>query len=116
MCTARMLAIKRGMLDLAKLARKFNCSQGLIEDLPSCSMLTKVVTACADSLCMGLPYLSKPEHGKFGKIATASPLIVARDWYRLLRDEIGCELAVRKLGWCADAATVLQKNGTRVFA
>lgn len=115
MCTASMLALKRAMLDLSLAAASHGCSNAARAEFGSPQALRRSITACADSLCMGFPHLCEPKHGKFGKVVTAPPLSMARDWYSHMRQTTGSRKIARKLAWCRIAAGAIEHDGTRIM-
>lgn len=113
-CSASMLEVKRAMLDLATAAQKQ--AMPLVDThLASRKSLSAAVTACADSLCMGLPYLCEPIHGKFGKVVTAPALGIAMGWYTQLYASTGSKQLATKLVWCRDAAAAVEEDGIRML-
>lgn len=109
-----MLAIKHAMLDLAFAAQSSHVTPTLAACLPTPKALSSAGTACADGLCMGMPYSCELKHGKFGKVVTAAALSVALDWYAQLHDSTGSKIIMRKLRWCRDAAVAVENDGIRV--
>lgn len=114
-CTACMLTLKRAMLDLTEAALARSLSPLLKKELPDIQILMKTITTCADTLCMGLPYLCDSKHGKFGLLVSAPPLGIAMEWYRLLRARTGDKLAAHKLAWCESAAVAIERDGIRMM-
>lgn len=114
-CTASMLALKRAMLELSLAAASHSCPDAVQAEIGSPQTLRRFITACADTLCMGFPYLCKLKHGKFGKVITAPPLSMARDWYSHFKENAGGKKAARKLAWCRIAAEAIENDGTRMM-
>lgn len=115
-CSASMLVIKRAMLDLSLAARTSSAATAVLRGcIPGQKLLTNGTTACADTLCMGLPYLCEPQHGKFGKLVTAPPLGIAREWYAHLMHDTGSKQAALKLAWCRNAAMTIENEGIRML-
>lgn len=114
--SASMLSVKRAIVDLLGAGETFNDDALAREvDLPSLSVLENAATACADTLCMGLPYLCEKRHGRLSKTVGASALILAMQWYGHFTKTKESHKAALKLIWCRDAAATIQSEGIRIL-
>ncbi|KAK5125449.1 hypothetical protein LTR85_000558 [Meristemomyces frigidus] len=111
-CSACLLAVRRAMLVLAPRAERDgqppDSAKGRLAALVS-------ISNCADSLCMSLPYLCKPENGEYGAVSAAGPLYLATSWWE---GRVGSEDSgkpVEKLAWCRDVAAYIQSVGIRTL-
>ena len=109
--SACLLSIKRALLDIST---AISSSQFSAQRNPVCEngpALVQAVTNCADTLCMGLPYLCDSRHGKFGLIVAAGPLCLASNWYHHKRPDIH-QIFVKQ-SWCYEGSRCLIAEGVR---
>ncbi|KAF2764513.1 hypothetical protein EJ03DRAFT_27079 [Teratosphaeria nubilosa] len=112
-CTACLLAVRKAILDLDCMLTTSNSDEAGNRRLQSNrKVLIQATTACADSLCMTLPYLQRAKNGKYGLLATVGPLYMAKSWYRTVEDE----MATKKLAWCADISARINNKGVRTLS
>lgn len=110
-CTASFLVIREAMIDVSRTLlqgqHKLDGSFG-----KQVRALNASANSCADSLCMAIPYLLLPSHGKYGHVLASHPLRVATRWYARIHREQSGEVS-QKLSWCDQVAQRIRQRGIR---
>lgn len=109
LCSACLLSLKRARLDILLAIPDLN--ETTDESASNTKSLSaRAVTLCADTLCMGIPYLCEPQHNKFGMVSAIGPLALASAWFKHLRRR-GDEQVSEKVLWCFEASKRLKAAG-----
>jgi len=111
-CTAALMSIRQARMDTNALTSYNPSARRGLEEIHASGRTMSKITECADSLCMSLPFLCKPEHGKYGVVISAGPLCLATKWYMSRHSR---RSAAKKLDWCRQAAQCIRGSGIQTI-